>query len=202
MDQSTDFIEQPLAAAAATTTSPKASSILRKKSSRQMSTASSSKRSSHGSSIFYVQWIPNYKDDGNDSEIDLTLCEVISKLAIDLYRRNEVFILVLCAILLARMDPPIGATYVQPNITASYIAVIFIFRTYSVVLYCRSQDKVPFFFCMVCFITHTIVVFRPLLFFSLSSSPTLTHLHLDTCSLIWVRFKDRQVFTSVNKNEI
>ena len=76
-----------------------------------------------GSSVFFIQWTPESDED----EIDLTLCEVLSKFLISTYRKNEVFILVIAAILLAKAYPPIGAYYVCKEWTASYIAVMFIF---------------------------------------------------------------------------
>ncbi len=44
-----------------------------------------------------------------------------------IYHQNSFLILVTCAILLAYAYPPLGATYVAPKITATWIAVIFIF---------------------------------------------------------------------------
>lgn len=43
------------------------------------------------------------------------------------YVSNEFLILVVIAILLARAYPPLGADYLQPKITATWIAVVFIF---------------------------------------------------------------------------
>ena len=43
------------------------------------------------------------------------------------YINNEFLILVLMVILLAKLYPPLGAVYVHPTITASWMAVIFIF---------------------------------------------------------------------------
>ena len=43
------------------------------------------------------------------------------------YHQNSFLILVTCAILLAYAYPPLGAKYVAPKITATWIAVIFIF---------------------------------------------------------------------------
>ena len=45
------------------------------------------------------------------------------------YWDNEFVILVVIVILLARAYPPLGATYLYPEITATWIAVIFIFGT-------------------------------------------------------------------------
>eukprot|EP00804_Cyclotella_cryptica_P019570 CCRYP_014320-RA/>CCRYP_014320-RA protein AED:0.11 eAED:0.11 QI:348/0.5/0.66/1/1/1/3/331/456 len=46
-----------------------------------------------------------------------------------LYTANSFLILILCAILLAYAYPPLGAVYVAPQITATWIAVIFIFMS-------------------------------------------------------------------------
>ena len=43
---------------------------------------------------------------------------------------NEFALTVIAAILLARAYPPLGSTYLQPDITANWIAVIFIFCMY------------------------------------------------------------------------
>jgi sodium/bile acid cotransporter 7 len=46
---------------------------------------------------------------------------------IDFYWTNEFLILIVVAILLARAYPPLGADYLQPDITATWLAVCFIF---------------------------------------------------------------------------
>lgn len=43
------------------------------------------------------------------------------------YEDNEFLIHVVCAILLAKAYPPLGATYLAPEITATWLAVCFIF---------------------------------------------------------------------------
>ena len=90
---------------------------------RQSSNWSVSSMWKQGSSVFFIQWQP----EEDEEEIDLTLCEVISNFLISTYRKNEVFILVLAAILFAKAYPPLGANYVCREWTASYIAVMFIF---------------------------------------------------------------------------
>eukprot|EP00956_Cyclotella_meneghiniana_P008276 scaffold11031_cov75-Cyclotella_meneghiniana.AAC.5 len=45
----------------------------------------------------------------------------------EFYTVNSFLILVICAILLAYAYPPLGAVYVAPQITATWIAVMFIF---------------------------------------------------------------------------
>lgn len=46
---------------------------------------------------------------------------------IDFYWANEFLILIVVVILLARAYPPLGAEYLYPQITATWIAVVFIF---------------------------------------------------------------------------
>jgi hypothetical protein len=46
---------------------------------------------------------------------------------IDFYNDYDFFILLVTVILLAYAYPPLGATYLQPQITASWIAVMYIF---------------------------------------------------------------------------
>jgi len=48
---------------------------------------------------------------------------------VSFYWSNEFLILIILAILLARAYPPLGATYLAPDITATWMAVIFIFGT-------------------------------------------------------------------------
>jgi sodium/bile acid cotransporter 7 len=47
----------------------------------------------------------------------------------DFYAENEFVVLVIVVICLARAYPPLGADYLQPQITSTWIAVIFIFST-------------------------------------------------------------------------
>lgn len=47
----------------------------------------------------------------------------------DFYAENEFVVLVVVAICLARAYPPLGADYLQPKITSTWIAVVFIFGT-------------------------------------------------------------------------
>ena len=49
---------------------------------------------------------------------------------IDFYWKYEFLCLVVIVILLARAYPPLGAEYLAPQITATWIAVVFIFGTY------------------------------------------------------------------------
>ena len=44
--------------------------------------------------------------------------------------QNQFIIMVLCAILLALAYPPLGADYLQPKITSTWIAVMLIFGTF------------------------------------------------------------------------
>jgi hypothetical protein len=47
----------------------------------------------------------------------------------EFYWENEFIILVILAILLAKVYPPLGGEYLQPDITSTWIAVMFIFGT-------------------------------------------------------------------------
>lgn len=47
--------------------------------------------------------------------------------AVEFYWANEFVCLVVVVILLARAYPPLGADYLQPQITSTWIAVVFIF---------------------------------------------------------------------------
>lgn len=51
----------------------------------------------------------------------------LRKRVVAFYFTNEFIILAIVAILLAKAYPPLGAEYLQPQITASWIAVIFLF---------------------------------------------------------------------------
>lgn len=44
-------------------------------------------------------------------------------------KTNEFVILVILSIALAKVYPPLGADYLQPQITAKWIAIMIIFRT-------------------------------------------------------------------------
>lgn len=54
-------------------------------------------------------------------------CQAITSCLWQFYTKNSFLILVLLVILVAYAYPPLGATYVAPQITATWIAVIFIF---------------------------------------------------------------------------
>ncbi len=59
----------------------------------------------------------------DDNEKEPSKCQCL----IDFYWENEFVILIILVILLARAYPPLGAEYLAEEITASWIAVIFIF---------------------------------------------------------------------------
>ena len=66
----------------------------------------------------------------DDSEIaSPSLPVTCLRRAISFYFANEFIVLVILSILLAKAYPPLGNEYVQPDITASWIAVIIIFST-------------------------------------------------------------------------
>jgi sodium/bile acid cotransporter 7 len=59
-------------------------------------------------------------------------CRKACEWCVDFYFTNEFLFLVVVVILLAKAYPPLGAEYLRPEITATWIAVIFIFCTYSI----------------------------------------------------------------------
>jgi hypothetical protein len=80
---------------------------------------------------------PTEKDDVNIDETTTKItatsedppskCRRVWDRAVTFYWDNEFVCLVVLVILLARAYPPLGATYLAPNITSTWIAVIFIF---------------------------------------------------------------------------
>lgn len=62
----------------------------------------------------------------------------LCKRAVAFYIANEFMILAILAIILAKAYPPLGATYLKPKLTASWIAVIFIFLLAGLVL--RTEE--------------------------------------------------------------
>lgn len=61
----------------------------------------------------------------NDDQAD----QGFSKRFWEFYWENEFIILIILAIVLAKAYPPLGGEYLQPDITSTWIAVIFIFGT-------------------------------------------------------------------------
>jgi uncharacterized membrane protein len=53
-----------------------------------------------------------------------------SKRLFEIYEEYEILILFIVVILLAKAYPQLGAVYLAPHITATWIAVVFIFRKY------------------------------------------------------------------------
>lgn len=73
-------------------------------------------------------------NDDNDTNRDeavessnIGLCQKIWNRWCKIYKKNDFIIQVIIAILLARAYPPLGAEYLQPQITSTWIAVLFIF---------------------------------------------------------------------------
>lgn len=54
---------------------------------------------------------------------------------IDFFNRNSLVVLIFCAITFSYIYPALGAVYLHPNITASWVAVLVIFCEY---LKCRA----------------------------------------------------------------
>lgn len=70
----------------------------------------------------------NFSDEEQiKDEEEVTRSHKIMQCLWQFYWANEFLILVVSAILLARAYPPLGADYLQPRITATWIAVVFIF---------------------------------------------------------------------------
>jgi sodium/bile acid cotransporter 7 len=69
------------------------------------------------------------KEDKGEEEPtpEVGTCRRITTWWIDFYWVNEFLILIVVAILLAKAYPPLGADYLQPDITATWLAVCFIF---------------------------------------------------------------------------
>jgi sodium/bile acid cotransporter 7 len=70
------------------------------------------------------------QEEGNGDDPPTSLCRRIWNRWWVFYSHNDFVIMVVIAILLAKAYPPLGAEYLQPQITSTWIAVIFIFRTY------------------------------------------------------------------------
>jgi sodium/bile acid cotransporter 7 len=66
------------------------------------------------------------KGDKEEPE-DVGFCRRATNRLIEFYWTNEFLILVVVAIALAKVYPPLGADYLQPDITATWLAVCFIF---------------------------------------------------------------------------
>jgi sodium/bile acid cotransporter 7 len=66
-------------------------------------------------------------EEEEEEEVDVGTCRRVTTKLIDFYWTNEFLVLVVVAILLARAYPPLGADYLQPDITATWLAVCFIF---------------------------------------------------------------------------
>jgi hypothetical protein len=67
----------------------------------------------------------------------------------ELYWENEFIILVILAILLAKAYPPLGGEYLQPDITSTWIAVVFIFCTFAIRTSCLLLYSGLYFGCLV-----------------------------------------------------
>ena len=64
---------------------------------------------------------------GEEETPEKGLCQRIGARICTFYNNNDFICQVVIAILLARAYPPLGAEYLQPQITSTWIAVIFIF---------------------------------------------------------------------------
>lgn len=66
-----------------------------------------------------------------ENEKSKSLCKRVWDRLLLFYGNNDFLCLVVTAIFLARAYPPLGAEYLQPDITSTWIAVIFIFGTFN-----------------------------------------------------------------------
>jgi sodium/bile acid cotransporter 7 len=67
------------------------------------------------------------EDEGDEDQEQVSKCKQIWNAWCKFYNKNEFIIQVIIAILLARAYPPLGADYLQPDITSTWICVLFIF---------------------------------------------------------------------------
>jgi hypothetical protein len=67
-------------------------------------------------------------------EYPSSFCRRLGTTLVNVYNQYEFLIWIVIAICLARAYPPLGAEYLQPQITSTWIAVIFIFREYRITL--------------------------------------------------------------------
>ncbi|GKY93561.1 hypothetical protein MPSEU_000323500 [Mayamaea pseudoterrestris] len=65
--------------------------------------------------------------DNDETDVEVSCCRRFVNRLLAIYWSNEFLFLVVLSILLARAYPPLGAVYLAPDYTASWIAVIFIF---------------------------------------------------------------------------
>jgi solute carrier family 10 (sodium/bile acid cotransporter), member 7 len=66
-------------------------------------------------------------DTKEDGAAVFVLCNAVKEWIFDIYSKNQFVIHIASAIGFAKVYPPLGAIYVYPSITATWIAVIFIF---------------------------------------------------------------------------
>jgi sodium/bile acid cotransporter 7 len=71
--------------------------------------------------------IPEVSLSSDADEPPESLQSKLWKQVVAFYFANEFMILAILAIIIAKAYPPLGANYLKPKITASWIAVIFIF---------------------------------------------------------------------------
>jgi len=68
--------------------------------------------------------------DENADEVEPSRCRSMWDRVVKSYWENEFVCLAIIAILLARAYPPLGAKYLAPDITSTWLAVIFIFSKF------------------------------------------------------------------------
>lgn len=73
----------------------------------------------------------NVNNTDEQTEDDDSSLQMICKRLLKFYNDNDFVVMIVIAILLARAYPPLGAEYLQPQITSTWVAVVFIFGTLS-----------------------------------------------------------------------
>ena len=86
----------------------------------------------------FFEWMAATDNAGTGEKEEISFCQKIGKIALHTYRKNEVFFLVIIAILLARAYPPLGAVYLVPHVTSTWLAVIFIFGKFDGWCFCDT----------------------------------------------------------------
>jgi hypothetical protein len=78
----------------------------------------------------FFEWMAQVDPvEGNDVPTRRQKFQTLLRSLRDGYKAHEVLVLLILAILLAKAAPQIGVDYLYPQITSTYIAVMFIFRT-------------------------------------------------------------------------
>jgi hypothetical protein len=134
----------------------------------------------------------NDDDDENNNNNNKCSSKVLcnKRCLVKFYNQYEFLILVVIAIVVAKLYPPLGAEYLQPQITSTWIAVFFIFsKSLFVFLF------LVFSLCICSSFDHYIILHC---IASLSLSLSLSTLY----SPGWVGIKDGRIFKGIPTSEI